>query len=190
MGVFFGRASAECQPEKTDQAPGSDSVMAGSSNQSCRSSALCKENGMPASRDRVRSDGTGVEQGVPSSKELVKSPIISPGSLIPQVRERRLRKVLEKIESGSPQTVRELALAVRLSPAHLQRLFKHETGVHISDLLAESKLRNAARLLSTTDMEIKEIAYLAGYQHHSSFVRAFQRRYRQSPKEYRRPPAA
>jgi AraC family transcriptional regulator len=69
-------------------------------------------------------------------------------------------------------------------------LFKQETGVHISDLLVESRLRNAAHLLSTTEMEVKEIAYLAGYQHHSSFVRAFQRRFHQSPKQYRRPSAA
>jgi len=98
--------------------------------------------------------------------------------------------VLQRIEGGQPQSVSELARAVRLSPAHLQRLFKQETGVHISDLLAESRLQNAARLLATTEMEVKEVAYLAGYQHHSSFVRAFQRRFRQSPKEYRRPPAA
>jgi transcriptional regulator GlxA family with amidase domain len=97
--------------------------------------------------------------------------------------------VLERIETGPPQTVGELARAVRLSPAHLQRLFKQETGVHISELLSESRLRNAAQLLATTDMEIKEVAYLAGYQHHSSFVRAFQRRFGQSPKAYRRPAA-
>jgi len=166
------------------------SICGWKSNKAVEAGNFAKENGMPASRDRVRSGVTGVEKGGQSSQELVQRPMISLGLLIPRVRERRLRKVLEKIESGPPQTVRELALAVRLSPAHLQRLFKHETGVHISDLLAESKLRNAARLLSTTDMEIKEIAYLAGYQHHSSFVRAFQRRFRQSPKEYRRPPAA
>jgi len=84
----------------------------------------------------------------------------------------------------------DLAREVCLSPAHLQRLFKQETGVHLSALLIESRLRMAAHLLSTTEMEIKEIAYLSGYQHHSSFVRAFQRRFHQSPKEYRRPCAA
>ena len=101
-----------------------------------------------------------------------------------------MRRVLERIEAGPPQSVWQLAQAVRLSPAHLQRLFKKETGVHIRDLLAESRLRNAAQLLSTTDMEVKEIAYHVGYQHHSSFVRAFQRRFGQAPKQYRRPPAA
>jgi transcriptional regulator GlxA family with amidase domain len=81
--------------------------------------------------------------------------------------------------------VTDLAREVRLSPSHLQRLFKRETGFQISDLLAEARLRNAATLLLTTDMEVKEIAYLAGYQHHSSFVRAFQRRFGASPRCYR-----
>ena len=130
------------------------------------------------------------KEKAPSPKEIVKCPVISSTSLIPLVKETRLRRVLERIEAGPPQSVRQLAQAVRLSPAHLQRLFKRETGVHIRDLLAENRLRNAARLLSTTDMEVKEIAYHVGYQHHSSFVRAFQRRYGQAPKDYRRPPAA
>jgi transcriptional regulator GlxA family with amidase domain len=142
-----------------------------------------------AARGRVRTDGNGIEDTAPSNEELIQCPAMSPASLLLRVRERRLRRVLERIETGPPQTVGELARAVRLSPAHLQRLFKQETGVHISELLSESRLRNAAQLLATTDMEIKEVAYLAGYQHHSSFVRAFQRRFGQSPKAYRRPAA-
>jgi transcriptional regulator GlxA family with amidase domain len=142
-----------------------------------------------AARGRVRTDGNGTEDTAPSNEKIIQCPVMSPASLLSRVRERRLRRVLERIETGPPQTVGELARAVRLSPAHLQRLFKQETGVHISDLLSESRLRNAAQLLATTDMEIKEVAYLAGYQHHSSFVRAFQRRFGQSPKAYRRPAA-
>jgi transcriptional regulator GlxA family with amidase domain len=145
---------------------------------------------MSAPNGRVRSGKTCQEETVPSNEDILKSAVISPRSLIPLVRERRLRRVLETIESGAPRSVRELAHEVCLSPAHLQRLFKQETGIHISDLLSESRLRAAAHLLSSTNMEIKEIAYLVGYQHHSSFVRAFQRRFRQSPKEYRLAPAA
>jgi transcriptional regulator GlxA family with amidase domain len=144
---------------------------------------------MSASSGRARLGGTVSGKKALSKKDLIQCPVINPGTLIHVVRERRLRRVLERIEAGSPQSVRELALGVRLSPAHLQRLFKQETGVHISDLLVENRLRNAERLLSTTEMEIKEIAYLVGYQHHSSFVRAFQRRFHQSPKQYRCPPA-
>ena len=145
---------------------------------------------MPESRSRPRANKEAVESTPIQDKDIVQCAAISPQSLIFMVRESRLRRVLQRIESGPPQSVSELAREVRLSPAHLQRLFKQETGVHISDLLVEHRLRNAAQLLSTTDMEIKEIAYKVGYQHHSSFVRAFQRRFHRSPKQYRRPPAA
>lgn len=112
--------------------------------------------------------------------------VISAAMLIPLVRESRLRLVLESIEAGPPQSVRQLAQAVCLSPSHLRRLFKQETGVHIGDLLLENRLHNAARLLSTTYIEVNEIAHRVGYRHHSSFVRAFQRRFGQAPKDYRR----
>ena len=142
-----------------------------------------------SNRNRDSFSGRNGRDQAPPSKEIVTC-MVNAGSLIPIVKERRLRRVLERIEAGPPHSVRELADQVRLTPAHLQRLFKQETGINISDLLAESRLHTAARLLSTTDMEIKEIAYLAGYQHHSSFVRAFQRHFGQSPKDYRQPPAA
>jgi transcriptional regulator GlxA family with amidase domain len=149
-----------------------------------------EERKMSASSGRARLGGTIPGKKALSKEDLIQCPVINPGSLIHVVRERRVRRVLERIEAGPPRSVSELARGVHLSPAHLQRLFKQETGVHISDLLVESRLRNAAHLLSTTEMEVKEIAYLAGYQHHSSFVRAFQRRFHQSPKQYRRPSAA
>lgn len=104
---------------------------------------------------------------------------------VPVVHERRLLRVMQSIESGLPNSVTELAREVHLTPAHLQRLFKQETGVHISELLAERRLTLAAELLTTTDMEVKEVAYLIGYGHHSSFVRAFERRFGKSPGRYR-----
>ncbi len=143
---------------------------------------------MPASNHGGLS-GTGVRTSS-AQHERINYPSISVGPLLLTVKERRVRKVLERIENGGLHSVGDLARAVRLSTAHLQRLFKQETGVHISDLLTERKLCTAAQLLATTEMEVKEVAYFVGYQHHSSFVRAFQRRFRQTPKEYRRPPAA
>jgi transcriptional regulator GlxA family with amidase domain len=144
---------------------------------------------MPAS-SRSGLSGTDVVKTSSSNHFMITYPTISVGPLLATVKERRVRKVLELIADGGLHSVGDLARGVRLSPAHLQRLFKHETGVHISDLLTESRLCMAARLLATTEMEIKEVAYCVGYQHHSSFVRAFQRRFRQTPKGYRRPPAA
>lgn len=136
-------------------------------------------------RNPVRSGGTVMQEAPASEIDSGQSAVPSVNSLVPVVREKRLQKVLQAIESRLPRSVRELAEQVHLSPAHLQRLFKQETGVHISELLCERRLTMAANLLTTTDMEIKEVAYTVGYGHHSSFVRAFQRRFRQAPKRYR-----
>jgi len=106
-------------------------------------------------------------------------------SLAPEVLERRLRQVVEMIVSEPFRTVRELALKVRLSPAHLQRLFKQKAGVQIGNLVVEHRLQKAAQLLSASNLSIKEIAHAVGYKHHSSFVRAFQRRFALAPKRYR-----
>ena len=135
---------------------------------------------------RKNGSGCGASNGPANGAAAPDNGICGSFSDVVQVvREKRLLRVVQSIESTLPRSVRELAQQVHLSPTHLQRLFKQETGVHIRDLLTERRLTAAANLLTTTDMEIKEIAYYVGYRHHSSFVRAFQRRFGQSPKRYR-----
>jgi len=107
------------------------------------------------------------------------------GALKSAIGERRLHKVLEMIDADPARSVGDLALEVHLSPAHLQRLFKQKTGLRVSDLIGKHRLKKAAHLLSSTDLAIKEIAHAVGYEHHSSFVRAFHRHFEQSPKYYR-----
>jgi AraC family transcriptional regulator len=94
--------------------------------------------------------------------------------------------VLEIIESQPSCSIRDLAVKVSLSSAHLQRLFKQQTGAPLGKLLAERRLQKAAQLLTLSNLSIKEIAHAAGYQHHSSFVRAFQRRFALAPKRFRK----
>jgi transcriptional regulator GlxA family with amidase domain len=107
-----------------------------------------------------------------------------------QVQERRLRQVIEMIEAQPCYSIRDLAYRVSLSPAHLQRLFKQQTGTQLGALVAERRLQKAAELLTISNLSIKEIAHAVGYRHHSSFVRAFQRRFAQVPKQYRAQPNA
>jgi AraC family transcriptional regulator of adaptative response / methylphosphotriester-DNA alkyltransferase methyltransferase len=97
----------------------------------------------------------------------------------------RLARVMQKIESGMPHSVRQLAQEVKMTPDHLQRLFKQETGLRLRSVIAERKLGEAAYLLSATDVVVKEVAYTVGYRHPSSFVRAFRRQFGKSPTEYR-----
>jgi AraC-like DNA-binding protein len=100
--------------------------------------------------------------------------------------ERRVLKILEMVEAGTTFAVRDLAAEFHLSPAYLQRLFKHETGIRMGEWLSEQRLQRAAYLLSNSYLSIKEITHAVGYEHTSSFVRAFERRFQQAPARYRK----
>jgi AraC-like DNA-binding protein len=109
-----------------------------------------------------------------------------PRPLAPTMLEGRVQKILRMVESGTTFTIRDLALEFRLSPSYLQRLFKHQTGVCMGEWLNEQRLQRAAQLLANSYMSVKEIAHTIGYEHASSFVRAFERRFAQAPARYRK----
>jgi AraC-like DNA-binding protein len=109
-----------------------------------------------------------------------------PHVLTPTVLDGRVRKMLEMCASGTAFTIRELAVAFNLSPSYLRRLFKHQTGVCMGDWLSEQRLQRAAQLLANSYMSVKEIAHTVGYEHASSFIRAFERRFEQAPLRYRK----
>ncbi len=100
--------------------------------------------------------------------------------------ERRVLKVLEMVEAGTTFAIRDLAAEFHLSPTYLQRLFKHETGICMGEWLSEQRLQRAAYLLSNSYLSIKEITHAVGYEHTSSFVRAFERRFLKAPARYRK----
>ena len=100
--------------------------------------------------------------------------------------ERRVLKILEMVEAGTTFAIRDLAAEFRLSPAYLQRLFKSETGICTGEWLSEQRLQRAAYLLSHSYISIKEITHVIGYEHTSSFIRAFERRFLQAPARYRK----
>ena len=100
--------------------------------------------------------------------------------------EPRIRKVLLRIEQDPATTVRELARLVHLSGSRLGHLFKLETGLELRHYLVEARLEKAAELLRETDMQIKEISHLTGYQHVPSFDRVFRKKFKVSPVDYRR----
>jgi AraC-like DNA-binding protein len=95
------------------------------------------------------------------------------------------RRVLGMIESGTAYNIGDLAAALHLSPSHLQRLFKRETGSRMGEWLIELRLQRAAYLLANSYLSVKEVARSAGYEHVSSFIRAFERRYVLTPSQFR-----
>ena len=97
----------------------------------------------------------------------------------------RIRKVLQSIESNPAADIEDLARLVRLSNSRLSHLFKAQMGLSLNSFLANLRLEKAAELLQSSEMQIKEITYTVGYNHASSFDRAFRKRYRSSPNRYR-----
>lgn len=111
-------------------------------------------------------------------------------SAIDSIQDIRLRKLLQLIEADPLGTIHDWALAFNLSHSHLQHLFKQATGIGLGHVLTEKRLQRAAHLLANTNMSVKEIAFAVGYEHTSSFTRAFERRFEQAPRRYRRQNAA
>jgi two-component system, response regulator YesN len=109
-----------------------------------------------------------------------------PHLLGPAVVEGRVQRILQMVESGTTLNIRELALEFHLSSAYLQRLFKQQTGVSMGEWMNEQRLQRAATLLANSYMSVKEIAYTIGYEHASSFIRAFEKRFSMAPLRYRK----
>ncbi len=103
----------------------------------------------------------------------------------PNLQQKRVSKILEAIASGRPYSLEHLASEFNLSKSHLQHLFKAQTGLRLGHIIIEQRLDRAAQLLKSTNMRIKEIAGAVGYEHTSSFIRAFERRFMQAPQAFR-----
>jgi len=124
------------------------------------------------------------EASYPSSDEEPARLNSGSSNTIP-IQDARLRKVLYLIEADPLGSSQDWALQLNLSNSHLHRLFKEATGIALGQARTEKRLQKAATLLSTTNLSIKEIAYAVGYEHSSSFTRAFERRFAQPPRYFR-----
>jgi AraC family transcriptional regulator, arabinose operon regulatory protein len=101
-------------------------------------------------------------------------------------KDRRIQEVIQVLNEHPSRTLPELAHKCQVSTSRLSHLFKDEIGINVKKYRLECRLQVAAAILVSTGMPIKEIAFLAGYRHSSSFVRAFQTHFGLSPACYRR----
>lgn len=139
-----------------------------------------RKNSSDTNSSNGRSVGADSGNGTQSRTNGVK-----PSEIEPLVQERRVLKILQMIQSQTLWRIEDLAREFNLSHSRLEHLFKQETGISLGQLLTEQKLDRAAHLLLHTNMRIKEIAHTVGYEHTSSFIRAFERHFMQAPRLYR-----
>jgi len=82
-------------------------------------------------------------------------------------------------------TINELAGAVAVSPTHLSRIFKQETGVSVSEYIRQRKIDMAKNLLRFSNHELADIAAMLSYSSQSHFIQQFHNQVGMTPKAYR-----
>lgn len=86
---------------------------------------------------------------------------------------------------NSQKGIEDLANRLGYSTSQVRRRFKQCFGLSPSAYRDILRLEKAARLLALTPYRVHTIAIRSGYHNHSAFSRAFQRRYNQTPRQYR-----
>jgi transcriptional regulator GlxA family with amidase domain len=82
-------------------------------------------------------------------------------------------------------TLSEMAQHVNLTPEHLCRIFKSETGRSPAKYFKCLKMQRARELLENTYLSVKEIMAAVGLKDESHFVRDFEAAYGLTPARYR-----
>lgn len=80
---------------------------------------------------------------------------------------------------------RQMAALVNLSESRITHLFTRETGLPPSAFLKRLRMDEAARLLRSTSLSIKEIMFCVGFSDPSHFVKDFAGLYGDAPSAYR-----
>ena len=99
-----------------------------------------------------------------------------------------LGAVFDVIEARYPEPVslRDVAAAVGVSAGHLTTLVGRRTGRTVQQWLTERRLREARRLLVSTDLTVAAIAARVGYRDAAYFVRRFRATHGTTPAGWRR----
>ncbi|MBC8080992.1 MAG: helix-turn-helix transcriptional regulator [Gorillibacterium sp.] len=100
----------------------------------------------------------------------------------------QMQAALEWLEQNFNEavTLEKAAAIANMSPRHFYRLFKRQTGQTFLEYVQNKRIIQSCMLLESTDLNVSEIAYEAGYKDLKSFYRVFKRLVGTTPNEYRR----
>jgi len=88
-------------------------------------------------------------------------------------------------DSGDKQSQAELCHAVNLSVSYFSKCFKEIVGVSFVYYVQKTNLREAQRLLQTTNLPVYEVAEKSGFTDEKYFGKIFRIKTGHSPSEYR-----
>jgi signal transduction histidine kinase/ligand-binding sensor domain-containing protein/DNA-binding response OmpR family regulator len=96
----------------------------------------------------------------------------------------RVMKVINKNIGNSDLSVDAIADEVGISRVHLHRKMKELTGQTPHDFIRNIRLKQAANLLASRNMNITEVMYACGFNNAASFSTIFKKFYGMSPREF------
>ncbi len=96
--------------------------------------------------------------------------------------------VLRFIQENLTDNIRieELCRIAHMSKSRFYRLFTDHTGMTPLQMIQEQRIRHAKHLLRSPDVNIKEVAYAAGFNDPNYFSRMFKKQEGMTPRQYRR----
>ena len=99
-----------------------------------------------------------------------------------------IRKIHDQLLQHMEQriTIEELSRQFLINPTTLKNAFKSVYGTSIAAHIKEHRMRQAARMLMESNMNIAEIAQAVGYDSQSKFTTAFKAYFKVLPREYRK----
>ena len=91
-----------------------------------------------------------------------------------------------RLHLHKPLDVMEIARHARVSPTHLNRVLRRQTGMSTMNYVMHQRIEVARLLLSTSQQPVQEIARITGFPNAAHFSRAFARQTGLPPLRYRR----
>ncbi|MEC0240154.1 AraC family transcriptional regulator [Paenibacillus dokdonensis] len=136
------------------------------------------------------------DQMVDNEAELLLTPFHHGNRVIHLAEPEKLRiehllyDMLREIQDQSPGyeqplTLGSLSERFYLSPSHLSRTFKKNTGFGLIEYIGITRTKEAQRLLRETDERITVISERSGFENFSHFEKVFKSFTRMSPRSYR-----
>lgn len=96
-------------------------------------------------------------------------------------------RVLEwiKINSNKSLSLQDVADEFKFNKKYFAKLFKLKVGVTVNEYITSIKLDKSKELLIQTDLNIKELAFLIGFQDEKYFMKVFKNHEQLTPTEFR-----
>jgi AraC-like DNA-binding protein len=95
-----------------------------------------------------------------------------------------LQNILDNRLVESDFNVKAFSRALGMSRMQLHRKLKAMTGQTATEFIRSQRLKLAAQLLKTSDINISEVGYTVGFNNHSYFTKCFKEQFGTTPTEY------